>query len=85
MSVHVLHPLAEVTDDTREVTPSEVVTMLNGAVEDGNADEIVVIMAGKDGTMRMIVTDMTNTELMGFVMMGLLNYSHCVQHADDLE
>lgn len=67
--------------DNRRVTPDDVVDALEGAIENGNVQNAIVITESADGDLLLLCTDMTNTEVVGTVTIALQNYIHLFQHS----
>jgi len=69
--------------DTRKVSPADVGDALAGLIDDHMVEDCVLITANAEGEMLMLTTDMTNTEMVGFLNLAIMNYIHSFQHDED--
>jgi aspartate/glutamate racemase len=65
--------------DRRKTTPADVLDALRGAVERG-VEQVVLVCEDPDGTMHLLMTDMTNAECLGLLEIAKANFVHLFQH-----
>ena len=68
--------------DTRSVTPEDCADALQQFVKDGRVSECVVLLTDEDGAFYTTLTDMTNTQFVGFTHLAVQEYIHRGQHPD---
>jgi len=71
--------------DHRKSTPADVGDALAGLIDDHKVESCVLIAQDRDGTLRILMTDMTNTELVGTLEVAKSNYLHIAQHSKEWE
>ncbi len=69
--------------DTRSVSPADIGDALGGLIDDHRVQDAVLITADESGEMLMLTTDMSNTEMVGFLHLAMSNYIHSFQHDEE--
>lgn len=64
------------------VGPEEVLDALEGYIENRDVENLICIGEDVDGNLSIVMTDMTNTELVGTLQIAIMNYIHGWQHDD---
>jgi hypothetical protein len=66
--------------EERETGPAQIIDCLQGFIDRGEVQDLIVVMEGKDTTVHLWATDMRKTEIVGLLEFAKLGWAHEQQH-----